>query len=166
MQLFWADYIILAIILISMVISLLRGFVKEALSLAGWVLAVVIGFTYMDRLAIILQPKLSSLPASILAVIAFSILLILTLIVVALINNLIAKLVEKTGLTGTDRAIGMLFGIARGVVLVGILILLAGFTAVPQDAWWKESLLIGHFQQFAMILAGFLPDDMISKIHY
>jgi len=166
MQLIWIDYIILSIIFISMIIALLRGFVKEALSLAGWILAVVIGLAYMPNLAVILQPKLSSLPPSILNVLAFAILLILTLIVAGLVNNLISKLVEKSGLTGTDRAIGMLFGIARGIVLIGILVLLAGFTAVPQDPWWKQSILIGHFQQLALTLAELLPDDMANRIRF
>ena len=104
--------------------------------------------------------------SSYLNLLAFSILLVLTLIVSALLNNLIAKLVEKTGLSGTDRAIGMLFGIARGVVLVGVLVLLAGFTMVPQDLWWKQSLFLVHFQQLAVTLSGFLPPDLAMKIHY
>ena len=166
MELIWIDYVIITIILVSMLIALWRGFVKEALSLAGWIVAVVIGLAYMQPLSNILQDKLSSLPPSINSLLAFSILLILTLIVSGLINNLVSKLVEKTGLTGTDRSIGMLFGIARGIVLVGILVLLAGFTAVPQDPWWKQSLLISHFQQIADILAGFLPDDIAGRLRY
>jgi len=166
MELIWIDYVIITIILVSMLIALWRGFVKEALSLAGWIVAVVIGLAYMQPLSNILQEKLSSLPPSINSLLAFSILLILTLIVSGLINNLVSKLVEKTGLTGTDRSIGMLFGIARGIVLVGILVLLAGFTAVPQDPWWKQSLLISHFQQIADILAGFLPDDIAGRLRY
>jgi membrane protein required for colicin V production len=166
MNLIWVDYLIIIIIFISMIISLMRGFVREALSLVGWIVAVVIGFMYMNPLALILQPKLSSLPASVLNILAFSILLVLTLVIAALVNNLIAKLVEKTGLTGTDRAIGMLFGIARGIVLVGVLVLLAGFTMVPQDVWWKQSLFLVHFQQLAVTLSGFLPTDLAIKIHY
>jgi len=166
MNLIWVDYLIISIIFISMVISLLRGFVKEALSLAGWIAAVFIGFIYMNQLALLIQPKLSSLPPSILNLLAFSILLILSLIVAGLLNNLIAKLVKKTGLTGTDRAIGMLFGIVRGMVLVGVLVLLAGFTMVPQDLWWKQSAFLVHFQQLAVTLSGFLPTDVAMKIHY
>ncbi len=162
----WVDYLIITIIFISMLISLWRGFVKEALSLAGWVFAVFIAFMYMTPLAFIMQPKLNSLPPSVLNLLAFSTLLVITLILAALINNLVCKLVEKTGLTGTDRAIGMLFGIARGIILVGVLVLLAGFTNIPQDPWWKTSLLLGHFQQLAMVLAGFLPAEMAIKIHY
>ncbi|MFK5894775.1 MAG: CvpA family protein [Pseudomonadota bacterium] len=166
MNLIWVDYLIIIIVFISMIISLLRGFVKEALSLAGWIIAVFIGFIYMSQLALLLEPKLSSLPPSILNLLAFSILLILSLIIAGLLNNLIAKLVEKTGLTGTDRAIGMLFGIARGMVLVGVLVLLAGFTMVPQDLWWKQSVFLVHFQQLAVMLSGFLPSDLAMKIHY
>lgn len=162
----WADYVILVIVFLSMIISLIRGFVKEALSLAGWIVAIIIALAYMEPLALILQTKLSSLAPSILNILSFSILLIISLIIAGLLNNLISKLVEKTGLSGTDRAIGMLFGIARGVVLVGILILLAGFTSVPQDPWWKQSVLIGHFQDLAMTLASFLPTDIANKIKY
>jgi len=166
MNLIWVDFIILAIVFISMIISLLRGFVKEALSLGGWIIAVVVGLTYMGQLALFLQAKLSSLPPSILNLLAFSILLVITLIVAGIINNLVSKLIEKTGLTGTDRAIGMLFGIVRGLVLVGILVLLAGFTMVPQDPWWTQSLFLVHFQELAVTLASFLPADIAVRIHY
>lgn len=166
MNLIWVDYLIITIIFISMIISLLRGFVKEALSLAGWITAIFIGFVYMNQLALLLQPKLSSLPPSILNLLAFSVLLILSLIVAGLLNNLIANLVKKTGLTGTDRAVGMLFGILRGMILVGVLVLLAGFTMIPQDIWWKQSLFLIHFQQLAVTLSSFLPADLAMKIHY
>jgi len=166
MNLIWVDYVILCIVFISMIISLLRGFVKEALSLGGWIIAVVVGLTYMGQLALFLQAKLSSLPPSILNLLAFSILLVITLIVAGIINNLVSKLIEKTGLTGTDRAIGMLFGIVRGLVLVGILVLLAGFTMVPQDPWWTKSLFLVHFQELAVTLASFLPEDIAVRIHY
>ncbi len=166
MDLIWVDYFIIMVISISMIISLLRGFVREALSLAGWAISVFIAFAYMNQLALLLHPKLSSLPPSVLNLVSFVILLVLALIVAGLLNNLIAKLVDKTGLTGTDRAIGMLFGIARGVVLIGVLVLLAGFTMVPQDPWWQESVLLVHFQQLAVTLSKLLPADIAIKIHY
>lgn len=166
MNILWIDYVILGIILISMIISLFRGFVREALSLVGWGVAIFVAFRFMHPMAIFIKPYFTSLPDSILSVMAFSSLLILTLIVSALIINLIAKLVEHSGLSGTDRVIGLLFGLARGVLLIGIMVLLAGFTAVPQDEWWKQSIFLSHFQQLAMILASFLPSDMASKVHF
>lgn len=166
MKLIWIDYFFIAIIVISMLISLWRGFVREALSLAGWIFGVIIALAYMGRLAVLLAPKLSSLPPSLLTLLSFVILLISVVIVAAIINNLIATLVEKTGLSGTDRAIGLLFGIARGMVLVAVLVLLAGFTQLPHDPWWSQSLLIGHFQPLAVYIASFLPPDIAVNIHY
>lgn len=165
MSLIWPDYIIIAIIAISAVISLLRGFLRESLALAGWILAIWVSMMYMHPMAVFINPYLN-LPPSILAIVSFSILFVITLILVALVSNLGAKLVDKTGLSGTDRAIGMLFGIARGILLGGILVLLAGFTMVPQDPWWKESVLIPHFQQLAVLMQEFLPPHIAAKIHY
>ena len=165
MSLIWPDYIIIIIITVSSVISLIRGFVRETLALAGWILAIWVSFMYMNAMSIFLQPYLN-IPPSILALVSFSILFIVTLILAALVSNLIAKLVDKTGLSGTDRAIGILFGIARGILIVGVLVLLAGFTLIPQDPWWKESVLIVHFQQLAELMKEFLPPHIAAKLQY
>jgi membrane protein required for colicin V production len=164
-SLIWPDYIIIVIIAVSTVISLLRGFVRESLALAGWILAVWVSLMFMHQMAIFINPYLN-LPPSILSLVSFALLFILTLIVSALVTNLVAKLVDQTGLSGTDRSIGMLFGIARGIIIVGILVLLAGFTLVPQDPWWKESVLISHFQQLAVFMKDFLPPHIAAKLHY
>jgi len=165
MSLIWPDYIIVGIILISTIISLLRGFVREAMALAGWILAVWVSILFMQPFAILINPYLN-LPPSILSLVSFAILFIMTLIVAALVTNLVALLVDKTGLSGTDRSIGMLFGMARGILIVGVLILLAGFTLVPQDPWWKDSLLIPHFQQIAVWMQGFLPPHIAQKLQF
>ena len=165
MSLIWPDYIIIVLIAISTVISIVRGFVRESMALAGWVLAIWVSLMYMHPMAIFIDPYLN-LPPSILAMVAFAILFIITLILSALVGNMIGSLVDKTGLSGTDRAIGMLFGIARGILIVGVLVLLAGFTLVPQDPWWKESILISHFQQLAEMMKAYLPPDLAAKIHY
>ena len=165
MALIWPDYIIITLIAVSTVISLFRGFVRESLALAGWILAIWVSMMFMHPMAIFLNPYLN-LPPSILSLVAFSILFVITLILAALVSNLGAKLVDKTGLSGTDRAIGMLFGIARGILIVGVLVLLAGFTLVAQDPWWKESVLISHFQQLAVWMKEFLPSHIAAKIHY
>ncbi|MDX2507715.1 MAG: CvpA family protein [Gammaproteobacteria bacterium] len=165
MSLIWPDYIIIAIIIVSAVISLLRGFVRESLALAGWILAIWVSMLYMQSMAIFINPYLN-LPPSILSLVSFAILFVITLILAALVSNLLANLVDKTGLSGTDRAIGMLFGILRGILIVGVLVLLAGFTMVPQDPWWKESVLISHFQQIAVAMKEFLPSHIAAKLHY
>ena len=83
-----------------------------------------------------------------------------------LVNYLIGQLVEKTGLTGTDRLIGMLFGAARGILLVTLLIFLAGLTPLPEDPWWNASQLIGYFQELAVWLKTLLPEDLGEKFRF
>lgn len=165
MSLIWPDYIIIVIISVSTVISLLRGFVRESLALAGWITAVWVSVFYMNALAVFIKPYLNLQP-SLLAIVSFSILFIVTLILSALVTNLICNLVDKTGLSGTDRSIGMLFGIFRGIILVGILVLLAGMTPVPKDPWWKQSVLISHFQQLAVLMNESLPSHIAADLKY
>lgn len=129
------DIAILSIIAISAVISLMRGFIKEALSLFGWLAAIWVSLTYSDVFADVLAKFIST--PSIRFVIAFTSLFVVTLLMSSLINYLASQLVKKSGLSVTDRMIGVVFGIARGGVVVGILVLLAGLTPMPQDTWWQ-----------------------------
>lgn len=160
----WVDYAILAIIAISSLLSLLRGFVREAVSLAGWILAFWVGLGFEGRVAALLAEEISvpSLRHGVAFVVLFAAVLLLT----GIVNFVAGKVVEKTGLTGTDRSLGMVFGIARGAVIVAVLVLLAGLTALPRDPWWRESMLIGHFQAVAMEIRGMLPPDLAADIRY
>lgn len=97
---------------------------------------------------------------------AFAILFVGTVLVGGLVNFLAGQLVAKTGLTATDRALGVLFGIARGIVIVAVLVLLAGLTALPQEPWWQEGLLLGHFQDMALWLRSFLPANIAENIRF
>ena len=162
--LIWVDYVIIGIISLSALISLIRGFMREALSLAAWILSVWVSWTFFRELAVYFE-RWIDVPSMRLGV-AFLVLLIATLILGGLVNYLVGQLVEKTGLTGTDRMIGVFFGIARGSVLVGIVVLLAGLTAIPSDPWWHESVLISYFEDLAIWLREFLPADIADKFKY
>ncbi|MCB1870261.1 MAG: CvpA family protein [Gammaproteobacteria bacterium] len=159
----WVDYIIIGIIGLSALISLLRGFMREALSLAVWVLAFWVAWTFFRDLAQHLD--WFSLPSVRLGV-ALALLFLVTLMVGGLVTYLIGQLVEKTGLTGTDRLIGMLFGAVRGILLVTLLIFLAGLTPLPEDPWWTSSKLIGFFQELAVWLKTLLPEDLGGMFRY
>lgn len=143
----WADWAILGILLVSSLISIKRGFVKEALSLATWVLAFVVAMLFGERLAVLLTNLIET--PSVREMTAFVILFAATLIVGAMVNYLIGELVRMTGLSGTDRLFGMIFGLARGLVVVmAMLILLPSLVPLDQDSWWHESVLIPHFLSF------------------
>ena len=160
----WVDYAILSIIGISALISIVRGFVREALSLIGWIVAFWVSLTFSDEVAAALAGKISVPSLRVAA--AFLGLLLACLLAAGIINFLVGKLIDKTGLSGTDRMLGMIFGIVRGAVIVGALVLLAGLTALPRDAWWRESMLLKHFQAMAVEVKGLLPSALASSINY
>ena len=160
----WVDYILLVIIAVSALLSLWRGFMKEALSLVSWIAALWIGMLFFHDLARVMREWIDT--PTIRNVVAFGLLFIGTLLVGALVNYLAGKLVDKTGLTGTDRMLGVVFGVARGGVIVAVLVLLAGLTALPQDSWWQESRLLGYFQDFAIWIHDLIPEGMLGDITY
>jgi len=160
----WADFSILSIIGISALISLFRGFVREALSVVGLAAAIWVAVTFYDQASDLLV-NVISLPTG-RRVIAFVALIVVSLLIAGLINHLIGKLVDKVGLTGTDRMLGVVFGVVRGVAIVGLLVLLAGLTQVPQDPWWQQSMLMEHFQKLAQMAIEFLPPDIVAHFSY
>ncbi len=160
----WVDYAILAVVLLSAFVSLIRGFVREALSLAGWVLAFWLALRFAPKLAGVIGDTIGD-PTLRLAA-AFLGLFIATLVVTGIINFFAAQLVQRTGLTGTDRMVGMVFGVLRGILLVAVVVLLAGLTNLPQSPWWGDSLFLHHFQVMAVWLRGFLPGDIAANFVY
>jgi len=160
----WIDFVLLGIIALSAVISLFRGFIREALALVGWVAAVWISITFSQQLANLFVGSIE-LPSMRLAL-AYVLLFVGTLVMTGLVVWLIGLLVEKTGLSGTDRLLGMIFGLARGGIIVAIMVLLAGLTALPKDPWWRHSTLIPHFQTFAEQLREALPAEVSSYINF
>jgi membrane protein required for colicin V production len=139
----WVDWAIIAIIAVSALISLARGFVKEALSLLTWVVAGLVAWMFGGALAGHLSPFIET--PSIRVIAACSILFILTLLLGGLINYLIGQLVRVTGLSGTDRFLGMIFGAARGALLIVVAVGLLSLAPVEGDVWWRQSELIPHF---------------------
>jgi len=160
----WPDIAILVIVSISALISLFRGFVREVLSVVAWVVAFWVAFRFSSKFAPLFEAFVE-LP-SVRTVLAFVVLLVATLVVIGLVNFLIAKIIDSTGLTGTDRALGMIFGILRGVAIVGVLVFLAGATPFPQDDWWRQSIFISHFEELAEFMLQFLPPNFAKHFSF
>lgn len=143
------DAIIIGIIVFSLVVSLWRGFIREVLSLAGWVVAFFIASKfYLHLAALLVNVDLPYLQNSefLRNGVAAAILFIAVLILSGIINALLSQLADKTGLTGTDRVLGAAFGVLRGVFIVTAILFFAGrFTNFEQSDLWKESQLIPHF---------------------
>lgn len=143
----WADWVIIGIIAVSCLFGLTRGLIKEALSVANWVIALLVAVVFKDRLALLLGVWIET--PSLRGLAAFSILFLFTLLVGGLVNYLISHLVKVTGLSSTDRTLGMVFGLLRGfVVVMAVLLLLPPVISIDEDQWWTSSVLIPEFLAF------------------
>lgn len=160
----WIDYTIAGIIGLSALIGLFRGFVREAFSLGLWSVAGWIGMTFCREFSVYLEESVS-IPSARVAI-SFGILFVTTLMLGGLLGYLIGKLVTATGFSGTDRMIGLFFGLARGAVIVTITVLVAGLTPLPEDPWWKESRLIPPFEKLAMWLRTQIPSGLPGLVAY
>ncbi|MTI12944.1 CvpA family protein [Sansalvadorimonas verongulae] len=158
MNLIWVDWAIMAIVLVSALISLTRGFFKEVLSLVTWVAAVIIAWLFSGSLSLMFQEYIDT--PSLRASAAAAVLFIATLLTGGLINSLIGKLVQMTGLSGTDRALGMIFGAMRGVLLVTMLVGVGEYLPVHQDNWWRASTLVPHFEIVSTWVKGLAMDSI------
>ncbi len=155
------DFIIIGLIAFSAVISIFRGFIRELLSIVTWVVAFWVAWHFSSELAVILSAYIHS--KSLQYPVAFIGLFVITMILGGLVNYLLGQLVDKTGLSGTDRSLGLLFGLLRGVLIVGVLLMILKLTPATEESWWQQSRLIPPFMPLEQWLQGFLPKDQQSK---
>lgn len=136
------DWVVVFIIVVSSIVSIMRGFVKEALSLASWIAALVIARLFTGKLAYLLTDVIAS-PNWRLAT-AFAILFVSALIVGAMINHLLSELIRMAGLSGTDRMLGIFFGVLRGVIIV--VAILAAMRLFALDSLWEDAFFAPYFE--------------------
>jgi membrane protein required for colicin V production len=154
----WVDIVVFVILGFSVLIGLFRGLVKEAISLATWILGIWVGLSFASNLAEMLPFQVGDQTVQI--VIAFVILFLIILLIGGIINYLAGQLVDKTGLSGTDRTMGLVFGFFRGGLIVTIMVLLATLTNMPNEEWWQRSMTLPYFHDAALWLKAFLPDSL------
>jgi membrane protein required for colicin V production len=158
----WVDYAILGIILLSAVIGLVRGLIREVVSLAIWVVAAFVAWSFYQPVAEMLTPWVST--PSLRLGLAVLILVVGVLFLGAIFAYILTLLVEKTGLTGTDRLLGLVFGAARGAVIVALAVFLAALTPLTQDPWWQQSQLLVHFQHLADQILALVPPELTARV--
>ncbi|EKD46027.1 MAG: CvpA family protein [uncultured bacterium] len=155
-----ADYVIVSIVIVSTLISLIRGFLKELVSLSVWILGFWLAIRFYHTFAVILEPYIAN--EFIRQMVGFVGIFLLILLLGALFNYMLGFVVIKSGISGADRFLGMIFGCARGVLLVAVILLMVSATSFVQDEWWKKSILIPHLQVLVDWLRVFLPEKITS----
>jgi membrane protein required for colicin V production len=150
----WIDILILIIVGLSAFFGLMRGLVREVLSIVAWVAAISIARLYSDDLAPLLGNFIES--ESIRYVVAFAVLGIATLILGGLINHFISRLITFSGMRMTDRLLGTLFGLARGALIVMIILYFAEpfYDSAPS---WQQSQLVPYAVDMIEWARGFFP---------
>ncbi|KGP63480.1 colicin V synthesis protein [Legionella norrlandica] len=156
MQLQWVDIAIVAIIALSVLTGLFRGFVKELVALCVWVLAIWLGFNYSQHLDPWLSPYVQE--QSVRTVIGFIIILFGTLLAGGIVNAVLSFILRRAGLSGTDRTLGMGFGFLRGVFIVALIMVAVKMTSLPYQEYSQKSKLYARFDPVVDLIYSHLPE--------
>jgi membrane protein required for colicin V production len=158
------DYLVIFVLVTSIVISTMRGLVKEILSLAGWIVAFVVANAYGPWLAGMLP---NAIPGEVVRlIVAFIALFIGVRILMALLAMAVDALIAAGGLTLADRGLGGLFGLGRGIVIVLAGVILCGMTSIPKQDFWKNALLSPMAESGVRTVKPFLPVAMAQHVHF
>ena len=158
------DYVVLFILVSSVVISTMRGLVKEILSLLGWVAAFIVANAFGAKLAPMLP---SVIPGEALRlIVAFIALFLGVRVLMGLLALAISSLIEASGLSLADRGLGGLFGLGRGIVIVLAGVILCGMTSIPQQAFWKDALFSPMAETGARTVKPFLPAAFAQHVQF
>ena len=158
------DFLVLFVLVCSIVISTMRGLIKEALSLVGWVVAFMAANAYGAALAALLPQSLTG--STLRLIVAYVALFIGVRLLMMLLGAAVAAVVKAGGLTVADRGLGGLFGLARGIVIVLAVVLVCGMTAIPQQAFWRNALFSPLAETAARTVMPFLPDSFVRHIKF
>lgn len=158
------DYAVLGIIGVSVLLSIMRGFVREILALVSWVVAFIVAKLYTMELVPLLPEAIPSEALKLLA--AFLILFLATLLLCSLLAIALSQIFKKVGLGWVDRGLGALFGVLRGVLIVATLVLLAGFTALPKDPMWRNAMFAAPLEAMVTSILPWLPEDIAKHVKY
>ncbi len=158
----WIDFALIGVILVSALIGVARGLVREVLSLVVWVAALGLGWLYHRELAELLTAQIAQ-PSMRLAV-AFVGIVVAVLILGAIVGWLLTLALDKAGMSAVDRGLGLVFGAARGAVLVAMAVYLASLTPMLDEPWWKESSTLGQFQSVANWMLSLVPQEVQDQL--
>lgn len=158
------DYLVIFVLVCSVIISTLRGLVKEILSLLSWIIALVVANAYGQDLAVLLPDVIPGGTTRL--IVAFIALFLGVRLLMMMLTMAMDAVIKASGLSVADRGLGGLFGLARGLVIVLAVVLVCGMTAIPQQPFWKEALFSPLAETAARTVKPFLPGDMSRHVSF
>ena len=156
------DFVVLTILLISLSIGLWRGLIYEVLSLLGWPIAFVLSRLSADSIAKLLPMVEETMRITA----AYALVFIAALIVWGILAKMLSKMLKAMGSDWSDRAMGGMFGVVRGVLVVLVLTWLAGLTHIPEQQFWRGALTSKTLEDVALLTKAWLPGDIEKRVHY
>lgn len=156
------DYLVLFILITSIIISTMRGLLKEILSLAGWIIAFLVANAY----GVMLAELIPFASQAVRLITAFISLFIGVRLLMWFLIMAVDSIITASGLKLADRSLGSLFGFARGCVIVLALMLICGMTDLPQQLFWKHALLRPVVETAALTVKPFLPGTVAQHVRF
>ena len=158
------DYAVLAVIGISILLSVLRGVVREVLALLSWVVAFWIASAFGPDVALMLPKDVPGDAVRLLA--AFAGLFFASLLLMSLVTIAAAELISTLGLAPLDKGLGAVFGLIRGMLVVCVLVMLGGMTALPHQPAWQNAMFSPPLEAMVLNLKVWLPEDFARRIRF
>ncbi len=153
------DYGIVVVMVLSVLISFLRGFIREVFSLAIWGVAALVSIKFADAIGDYCFKSYIDSPG-LRFIAGFAALFVFILIIGAMINLLLSALIDRTGIGPVDRLLGVFFGAARGILIVGLVIMFLHLSNVQPFNALSSSKLLPQFTPLVTWLDGFLPGKL------
>lgn len=153
------DYVVIAAVVVSAIVGAMRGFLRETVALVTWLFALFIAWHFSD----LVEPHLGGLLAGSTVKIwaARIIIVIIVLLIGAGVGALLEHFVRLSIFSGMDRFLGLVFGLLRGVVLLGVFVILGQLLRVDNDKWWTRSLLIPYGESVANGLRALVGEPRV-----
>lgn len=158
------DYAVLTIVGLSIILSVMRGLVREVLAILGWIAAFYVAMTYSSQLLPMMPKDIPTEPLRIMA--AFLVLFLATLLVTSLLAIALSAILKKVGLGWLNRLLGVFFGVARGVLIVCIIVFLAGLTDAPKDARWRNAMFSAPIEAMVVTMLPWMPTSIAKHVKY
>jgi len=159
----WFDFGVFIVLGVSVVISLFHGLVREMISLGGWVGGFVLATLFGGKVAGLMPQSLSPTLG---ALIGFLLVFIAVLAISWIVGLVLSSAVRASGLAPADRALGAIFGLARGLIIVLVVVLVSGLTPLPREPFWRDAVLSGPFESAALALRPLMPEGFAQRLKY